>query len=204
MKCGGKLALTRRCRPLNPRRFRLRFPKGLVRSLIKTAPREYVQHARNPANNVKIGGNATVFAPVYGPPFMRDLDGVRRYATIEDFRNFVKLAYLHPILHPGGTVCEPVDMPVNKRHLDMVYSHIKYSDKPFMGSVTPGERGGTRSKWPNPVRQGLCRQEYVMTPDQRQLSDGFGRDDARRFEVYARANQAWSSRRSSWRVRCRP
>ncbi|TIU16642.1 MAG: trimethylamine methyltransferase, partial [Mesorhizobium sp.] len=64
-----------------------------------------------------------------------------RYATIEDFRNFVKLAYMAPsIHHSGGTVCEPVDVPVNKRHLDMIYSHIKYSDKPFMGSVTAPER----------------------------------------------------------------
>ena len=72
---------------------------------------------------------------------MRDLDNGRRYGTIEDFRNFVKLAYMSPHLHhSGGTVCEPVDVPVNKRHLDMVYSHIRYSDKPFMGSVTAPER----------------------------------------------------------------
>jgi trimethylamine---corrinoid protein Co-methyltransferase len=125
----------------DPRRFRIRFPKGLVRTLIKTAPREYTQHARNPANSVHIGGNSTVFAPVYGPPFIRNLNEGRRYATIEDFRNIVKLAYMLPSLHhSGGTVCEPVDIPVAKRHLDMVYSHIKYSDKPFMGSVTSGER----------------------------------------------------------------
>ena len=42
--------------------------------------------------------------------------------------------------HSGGTVCEPVDLPVNKRHLEMIYAHIKYSDKPFMGSVTAPER----------------------------------------------------------------
>ena len=120
---------------------RVHFPKGLPRSLLKTAPSIYTQHARNPERSVQIGGNATVFAPVYGPPFVRDLDGKRRYATIEDFRNFVKLAYMAPsIHHSGGTVCEPVDVPVNKRHLDMVYSHIKYSDKPFMGSVTAPER----------------------------------------------------------------
>jgi trimethylamine---corrinoid protein Co-methyltransferase len=125
----------------DPKRFRVRFPKGLVRSLIKTAPREYVQHARNPANNVVIGGNNTVFAPVYGPPFIRNLDEGRRYATIEDFRNLAKLVYMSPSLHhAGGTLCEPVDIPVAKRHLDMVYSHVKYSDKPFMGSVTSGER----------------------------------------------------------------
>ncbi len=120
---------------------RVRFPKGLVRSLIKTAPAQFTQHARNPARSVEIGGGNTVFAPVYGPPFVHDLNGGRRYATIEDFRNFVKLAYTAPAMHhSGGTVCEPVDIPVAKRHLDMVYSHIRYSDKPFMGSVTAPER----------------------------------------------------------------
>jgi trimethylamine--corrinoid protein Co-methyltransferase len=120
---------------------RVRFPKGLVRSLIKTAPREFVQHARNPKRSVTVGGDNTIFVPVYGPPFIRNLDEGRRYATIEDFRNFVKLAYIAPsIHHSGGTVCEPVDIPVAKRHLDMVLSHIRYSDKPFMGSVTAAER----------------------------------------------------------------
>ncbi len=120
---------------------RVRFPRGLCRELIKTAPAQFTQHARNPERSVEIGGKNTVFAPVYGPPFVRDLDGGRRYATIEDFRNFVKLAYLSPGLHhSGGTVCEPVDVPVNKRHYDMVYSHIRYSDKPFMGSVTHPDR----------------------------------------------------------------
>lgn len=123
------------------REQRVRFPKGLLRQLISTAPAQFTQHARNPARNVEIGGNNTVFAPVYGPPFVRDLDDGRRYGTIEDFRNFVKLAYLSPHMHhSGGTVCEPVDLPVNKRHLDMVYSHIKLSDKPFMGSVTAPQR----------------------------------------------------------------
>ncbi|MGI9481407.1 MAG: trimethylamine methyltransferase family protein [Hyphomicrobiales bacterium] len=120
---------------------RVHFPNGLVRELLKTAPRQFTQHARNPERSVEIGGNNTVFVPVYGPPFVHDLDKGRRYATIEDFRNFVKLAYMSPsIHHSGGTVCEPVDIPVNKRHFDMLYSHIKYSDKPFMGSVTAPER----------------------------------------------------------------
>ncbi len=116
---------------------RIRFPKGLARKLCETVPSEYIQHARNPERNVHIGGKSTVFAPVYGSPFVTDLDQGRRYGTLKDFENFIKLAYVSPhIHHSGGTVCEPVDLPVNKRHLDMVYSHIKYSDKPFMGSVT--------------------------------------------------------------------
>ena len=121
---------------------RVRIPRGMCRKLIQeNAPREFIQHARNPERNVVIGGRNTVFAPAYGSPFVRSLDEGRRYATIEDFRNFVKLAYLAPSLHhSGGTICEPVDLPVNKRHFDMVYSHVKYSDKPFMGSVTAPER----------------------------------------------------------------
>ncbi len=121
---------------------RVRFPRGLCRGLIQqSAPAEFTQHARSPARSVRIGGDHMVLAPAYGPPFIRNIDEGRRYATIEDFRNFVKLAYMSPSMHhSGGTVCEPVDLPVNKRHLDMVYSHIKYSDKPFMGSVTAPER----------------------------------------------------------------
>jgi trimethylamine--corrinoid protein Co-methyltransferase len=117
---------------------RVRFPRGLCRSLVQaTAPSVFTQVARNPANSVQIGGSATVFAPAYGSPFVRDLDRGRRYGTIEDFRNFVKLTHASPWLHhSGGTVCEPVDLPVNKRHYEMVYAHLRYSDKPFMGSVT--------------------------------------------------------------------
>ncbi len=121
---------------------RVRFPKGMCRQIVQaSAPRQFTQYARNPDNSVEIGGMHTVLAPNYGSPFVRDLDNGRRYGTIEDFRNFVKLTYMTPHLHhSGGTVCEPVDVPVNKRHLDMVYSHIRYSDKPFMGSVTAPER----------------------------------------------------------------
>ena len=121
---------------------RVRFPRGMCRELIQaTAPERFTQYARNPANNVEIGGMHTVLAPAYGSPFVRDLEGGRRYGTLDDFQNFVRLAYMAPYLHhSGGTVCEPVDLPVNKRHYDMVYAHMRYSDKPFMGSVTHPQR----------------------------------------------------------------
>jgi trimethylamine--corrinoid protein Co-methyltransferase len=178
---------------------RVRMPRGMCRQLIQaTAPREFVQQARNPARNVLIGGNNTVFAPAYGSPFIRSLDEGRRYARIEDFRNFVKLAYSsHSLHHSGGTICEPVDLPVNKRHLDMVYSHIKYSDKAFMGSVTHPTRAedtvelakiafGDRymdpvSGKPNTVVISLINVNSPMTYDATMLGA---------LKVYARANQA--------------
>ncbi len=172
---------------------RVRFPRGLCRKLCETIPSGFTQHARNPERSVVIGGNSTVFAPVYGPPFVRDLEGGRRYATIEDFQNFVKLAYMAPALHhSGGTVCEPVDIPVNKRHLDMVYAHLRYSDLPFMGSVTAPERAedsvamaklvfGADFVENNTVMINLINANSPMTFDATMLGA---------LKVYARHNQA--------------
>jgi trimethylamine--corrinoid protein Co-methyltransferase len=120
---------------------RVRVARELAMAKLATLPERFVQHARNPARSVTIGGKAMVFAPTYGSPFVRGLDGVRRYGTLEDLRNFVRLSYQAPALqHSGGVICEPVDVPVPKRHLDIVYSHIRHSDKPFMGMVTARER----------------------------------------------------------------
>jgi trimethylamine--corrinoid protein Co-methyltransferase len=120
---------------------RVHIPRGLARKLCETAPSRFTQIARNPARNVEIGGNSLVLAPVYGPPFVRDQIGGRRYATMADFEKFVKLGYMSKWLHhSGGTVCEPTDVPVNKRHFDMLYAHMSLSDKPYMGSVTDPAR----------------------------------------------------------------
>ena len=121
------------------------FPQGAVPRIAedRAGPVHAAMRATRP-NRSRSAATNTVFAPVYGPPFVRDLDGNRRYATLEDFRNFVKLSYMAPsIHHSGGTVCEPVDVPVNKRHLDMVYSHIRYSRQAVHGL---GDRTGTRGR----------------------------------------------------------
>ncbi|MGY8997455.1 MAG: trimethylamine methyltransferase family protein, partial [Alphaproteobacteria bacterium] len=120
---------------------RVRFDPGHARTLSATAPREFRMESRNPDHAIVLGGDHLVFMPGYGSPFVTDLENGRRYAALEDFENFVKLTYASPWLHhSGGTVCEPVDIPVNKRHLDMVYAHLRWSDKPFMGGVTAPDR----------------------------------------------------------------
>lgn len=172
---------------------RVRIPRGLARKLCATAPRSFTQHARNPARNVEIGGRSLVLAPVYGPPFVRDMEGGRRYATIEDFRNFVKLGYMSKWLHhSGGTVCEPTDVPVNKRHLDMLLAHMTLSDKPYMGSVTEPSRAedsiemskilfGSDFVDQNTVMTSLININSPLTFDGIMMGA---------LEVYARANQA--------------
>lgn len=119
----------------------VKFPPGMLREILKSAPASFTQHARNPANSVEIGGKSVVFAPAYGSPFVMDLDRGRRFGTMEDFENFIKLAQSSPNFHhSGGTICEPTDIPVNKRHLDMVMAHLTLSDRPFMGGVTAEDR----------------------------------------------------------------
>ncbi len=116
---------------------RVRFEPGLARDLCATAPATFRLHARDPEKSVTLGGDHVVLMPGYGSPFVTDLERGRRYATLADFHNFVKLTQSSPWLHhSGGTICEPTDVPVNKRHLDMVLAHLTLSSKPFMGGVT--------------------------------------------------------------------
>ena len=134
---------------------RLRIPLGLCRELIASAPRQFIQHARNSVRSVQIGGDATVFVPANGAPFVSGNGGDRRYATLAEFEKFFKLAYLHLGLHQcGGTVCEPVNRPVNNRRLDMVHVHLRLSDKPFKGSVlAPSRAAATTASRAPPVPQ---------------------------------------------------
>ena len=173
---------------------RVRFPKGMCREIITaTTPARFTQRGRNPERSVEIGDPHMVMVPAYGSPFVRNLEDGRRYATIEDFKNFVKLAYSAPQMHhSGGTVCEPVDLPVNKRHFDIIYSHIKYSDKPFMGSVTRPERAqdtvdmakivfGEDFIQENTVITSLCNANSPLSWDHAMLGSA---------KVYAENNQA--------------
>ena len=120
---------------------RVRIGRDELMQLISEIPSSYVHHARNPERTVRVGDGHSVVSPSYGAPFVRDLDGVRRYATIEDLNNLQKLNHMASTIHiAGGTIVEPVDIPVPHRHLHMAYSGLKYSDKPIIGNVTARER----------------------------------------------------------------
>jgi trimethylamine--corrinoid protein Co-methyltransferase len=121
--------------------FRVRIDRAQLMELVSKVPAEFTQHARNPERSIRIGGNNTVFVPMYGAPYVRDLDNQRRYGRLEDLQNFHKLAYLCPALHhTSSIICEPMDIAVPRRHLHIMHSAIRHSDKPFMGIVTAKER----------------------------------------------------------------
>jgi trimethylamine--corrinoid protein Co-methyltransferase len=120
---------------------RVRIDRALLMELVAKVPAEFTLNARNPDRTVQVGGDNSIFVPMYGAPYVRDLDNNRRYGTLADLNNFHKLAYMAPALHSSSSIiCEPMDIPVPKRHLHIIHSALKHSDKPFMGIVTSRER----------------------------------------------------------------
>ncbi len=174
---------------------RVRFEPGHAAELCSTAPATFNMYGRD-GRVVPIGGDHVVLLPAYGPPFVTDLDGGRRYAAMVDFENIVKLTYSTPWLHhSGGTVCEPVDVPVNKRHLDMTFAHLRWSTKPFMGSVTSPQRAQDSIDMARIVFDGLYGSDFMdrhcVIQGNINVNSPLVWDDVMSgaLKVYARANQ---------------
>lgn len=108
----------------------VRFDEALIEEVLEGIPADFTVHARNPDKTLTIGGDSIVFATVCGPPFVSDLDRGRREGTFEDTCNIVRLVHtLNIYHHDGGAGVEPLDLPVNSRHLDMMYAQITLTDK---------------------------------------------------------------------------
>jgi trimethylamine--corrinoid protein Co-methyltransferase len=116
---------------------RVHLDRALVMDLISSIPPHISYHARNPRNNVELGGKDCIFVPMTGAPYMRDLEDNRRAPTIADLGTFHKLAHMMPALHSSAHhIVEPMDLVVAHRHLHITYSSMKHSDKIFMGMTT--------------------------------------------------------------------
>ncbi len=111
------------------------FEESDIQKALKTAPKRFTVHARNPEKNVEIGEDDFVFLPGYGAPFIMDAQGNQRHATMEDYDNFCKLIQTSPYINMNGwMMVEPADMPLDTIHLDLNLSNMLLCDKPFMGS----------------------------------------------------------------------
>jgi trimethylamine--corrinoid protein Co-methyltransferase len=121
---------------------RVYLDRALVMELIASIPSSITLHARNPDKTVALGEGRSIFVPMAGAPFVRDLDDVRRNGTLEDLGIFHRLSHMLPALHSTGhVICEPMDVAVGHRHLWITYSSMKHSDKTFMGMSTSGQNG---------------------------------------------------------------
>ena len=171
----------------------VKIDEDTLMNFVNLAPKTFTQLARDDRNNVPVGGNRIIFAPVYGPAFVHDFDQGRRPSTLEDFHNFAKLVYMTPELHhAGGVLVEPNDVDVDERHLDMLMAHMTLSNKAFMGNVIHPDNArdtvtmseiifGKEEIRENPASLSIVSISSPMRMDERMLSV---------LEVYAEAKQA--------------
>ena len=166
--------------------------RGLIRELIASIPSDITLHARNAERTVKLGGPHSIFVPMTGAPYLRDLEDVRREPTLDDLAMFHKLAHMSPGLHSSAHhIVEPMDHPVSHRHLRITYSSMKHSDKVFMGMTTSGRNAedvldlcavlfGAEYMDQHPVVVGNCNGNSPLVWDETMLSS---------LRAFARRNQ---------------
>ncbi|MEA2782502.1 MAG: trimethylamine---corrinoid protein Co-methyltransferase [Rhodospirillaceae bacterium] len=120
---------------------RVRMDRGLVLEYVAKAPSEFTLHARNPAHNLRVGGNHVNFCLTSGPPNCSDLDHGRCPGNLADLKNLIKLGQSLNILHGlVGFPVAPIDVPVGIRHLDGHYLHVTLTDKVWGPSAIGRQR----------------------------------------------------------------
>ena len=171
---------------------RVYLDRGLVRGLIASIPSTFTYHARDPLKNVALGGDKSIFVPMTGAPYLRDLDDVRRNPTLDDLAMFHKLAHMMPSLHSSAHhIVEPYDHPISQRHLRITYSSMKHSDKTFMGMTTSPKNAedvidmcrilfGAEFMETHPVVTGNCNGNSPLVWDETMLGA---------LRAFSRANQ---------------
>ena len=118
---------------------RVHLDRGLVKSLVAGIPQSITLHARDKEKSLEVGGRSSMFVPMTGAPYLRDLDDKRRAPTLDDLATFHRLSHMLPAMHSSAHhIVEPMDHPVSHRHLRITHSSMVNSDKTFMGMTTSG------------------------------------------------------------------
>ena len=118
----------------------VRFDPDFLLEQVAKAPGEFAVRARNPARDIVFGGDHMVFGGVAGAPFV--LDGAeRRDGTLADLERFVQLGHTFDEIDTTGLIpCEPTDLPLDSRHLDMAYAQLTLTDKVRMSALFDGDK----------------------------------------------------------------
>jgi len=77
----------------------VRLDPAQVSAALASVPAENTLVARNPERSCRVGGPHVVFAPVAGPPSVNDLERGKRTGSLDDFRDFVRLAQSFDVIH---------------------------------------------------------------------------------------------------------
>jgi trimethylamine---corrinoid protein Co-methyltransferase len=119
----------------------VRFDPELVEHAVAGAPTRFTLRARNPARDLTIGGDHVVFGSVGGPAFVNDAERGRRAGTLAELGEYLRVIHqLDIVHHEGGGAFEPMDLPAETRHLDVVHTLIRHLDKNWQGILLGRER----------------------------------------------------------------
>lgn len=125
----------------NVRGERVHLDGDLIESLLAKAPSRFEMVGRGEDTRFEIGIDTVTFCPMQGAPNIRDLDGSRRFSTIDDLRRINKLIQMSPGFHMAtGFACEPTDIAVPWRHLHINHSNLVETNLPYFGLTTGQER----------------------------------------------------------------
>ncbi|MEO5322581.1 trimethylamine methyltransferase family protein [Mesorhizobium sp. CC13] len=143
---------------------RVRFDPDMIMEYMASCPSEVTLHARNPAHNVRFGGDNVIFAQMASAPNCSDTDRGRRAGNHQDFRNLVKLGQMHNILHvTGGYPVEPVDIHPSVRHLDCLRDFALLTDKVFHCYSLGKERNVDGMEIAR-IARGVSMEQFVEEP----------------------------------------
>ncbi len=117
---------------VRPGSERVRFDRDMILERIKTVPKQFTLHSRNPAHNIEIGGNYVSYGSVASAPNVYDMDRGRRVGNHEDYKNLLRLSQMLNTVHfIAGYPVEPIDIHASVRHLDATYDALTLTDKPI-------------------------------------------------------------------------
>jgi len=147
---------------------RVRLDPAQVEELIVSAPATFELHARNAAWDITVGARHLVFCSVGGPAFATDIERGRRPGTLEDMRALTRLVGRLNVLHQeGGGACEPTDVPVPVRHLEMYRTFATLLDKTWhslaYGRVTVEDAIEVACRMRGVTRERLAEEPTLIT-----------------------------------------
>jgi trimethylamine---corrinoid protein Co-methyltransferase len=149
---------------VRPGSERVRFDSDMIIELISHCPSEFTIHARNPAHNVRFGGNNLIISMMASAPNCSDIDRGRRPGNQVDYRNFLKLAQMHNILNcTGGYPVEPIDIHPSIRHLECIRDLALLTDKMFHIYSLGKERNVDGIEITR-IARGISREQLMQEP----------------------------------------
>lgn len=121
---------------------RVFFEEAQVLKALETVPESFTIQARNPKNNIRIGGDDFAFGPGWAAPFVVDADGSRRNGTLADQENFCRLVQTSPWLDlVAGSMAVASEFHPKEAATRMMAACFTLSDKPLVSNPCLKENG---------------------------------------------------------------